>query len=179
MTTLWAVLGFAAGLIVGRMWGEAIQLFRGEDEPVSMFKRTYRLLKRTFGARTQIATWAIVVSTLISATAAGGYIIQARSDTKLKRCLVTYNIQSGQARDDRVVAQTAALQAQIDGVRQDLNYQGALLTQLHDPDATLGNFTAVINRKRDRDRGVLSTLLAQQTVSANHSYPPPDLCESP
>lgn len=176
---LWLSIGFVIGTVDGFLWREAVQLFRGKDEPVFLFKRTCRLLKKVIGARSEVATWAVAVSMLISAAAAGGYIIQSRRDATFKRCVANYNIQSGRARDDRVNAQSAALQAQIDGVRQDLNYQGALLTQLHNPAATLDTFTAVINRKIDRDNHVLSTLVMQQTVSAKHAYPAPDLCGSP
>jgi hypothetical protein len=173
----WVVIAFIAGYLYGRTERVILALLFGKDTPM-------RLLSRILGHRTEIATWAIVTSLLFTSFV-GAWVVfltsaqvgQKHEDTVRTDCSIDFNRLSALARDDRLVAQSNALRAQIASVRQDHRYQLGLKRSLTSPDTTIATLIGVIGHKIDADTRLLKSLIHQQRVSATHAYPPPNYCE--
>jgi len=164
-----------AAFLAGYLWGKAERvllhlIFDREEPPM-------RLISKIVGHRTTVSTWAIVLSLLISSVISIAVVVQKKADAARTECSIEFNRLSALARDDRITAQDAALQAQIDLLNSDIVYQNRLRTTLLSPHPTVGGLVQAFDGRIQADRVLLGKLREQQTVAATHSYPPPDFCE--
>lgn len=165
-------LGFIPGLVIGLLWREAWELWRGRDDPMSLYQRSNRQV-RAFGGFVRDHAFHIILFGLMLAmvfAAAVGVVLTVNDKARdeYAQCTARYNELESAARTERAGAANEGLIAQRD-FKIDLRNN---LRDVLKGKAGADSIIAGLNESIDKDNDNLNT-------QAKTPYPPPDMCEAP
>ncbi len=175
MTALWVGLGFLVGVAVGRMWGEAVDLLTGKDDPVHLWTRTRNTFRRVRDDRTTLLVAGLILSMLFTGIVGIRVALSDGARGDLVRCVTDYNAAVGAARDSRSKVADELAEAETNYVDEELRYQRGLLESLSTDDG-VERLRDVISDRVAATEMYRQALDRQTRVREAEPYPAPDLC---